>query len=58
MLDRIVAFALALVILCFLLVIVWPAFEDDPPTLLQAVYVTSGVIFATLCALFYFSGPS
>lgn len=58
MLERVVIISLAVAILCFLLLIVWPTLEDDPPSLFQTAYVTVGVILVMLCALFYFSGPS
>jgi len=53
MLDRVVTIALAIAVACFILIVVWPAFEDDPPTFSQSVFVTSGTLFVTFAALVY-----
>ena len=55
MLERIVIIALGVAICCFILAVVWPTFEDDPPTLSQAAFVTGGTLVVVLCALVFFS---
>ena len=53
MLDRIVALALLIAVACFVFAVAWPILDDDPPSLSQIAYVSTGLVAVTIGAYVY-----
>jgi predicted membrane channel-forming protein YqfA (hemolysin III family) len=58
MLDRIVALALFIGVACFVFGVAWPILDDDPPSLSQIAFVSSGLIVITIGAYVYWTRSS
>ena len=55
MLNRVVSIAVGLALALFLFEVVWPVFDDDPASMIQTAWFSSGLIAIALLAFVYWS---
>jgi hypothetical protein len=57
MFDRVVLLAVSCAIACFLFVVIWPLFDDDRPSAIQAGYFAGGLVVVVATAYVYWRSP-
>ena len=53
MFDRVVTLAVGCALACFVFVVIWPLFDDDRPSAMQAGYFTGGLLVVAVSAFVY-----